>query len=60
MTIPYGMRAAVRTVFRPKIVLCISSASSMPRTSSIATDTTVMISVTTSACHQYGELSTAA
>ena len=38
----------------------MSSASSMPRTSSMATETTVMISVTHSACHQYGELSTAA
>ena len=59
MTIPYGIRAAVRTVFRPKIVRCMSSASSMPRTSSMATEKTVMISVTISACHQYGEVSTA-
>ena len=31
----------------------------MPSTSVMATEKTVMIRVTTSACHQYGELSTA-
>ena len=49
----------VRTVPRTKIVRYISSASSMPRTNSMATETTVMISVTMSACHQYGDDSTA-
>ena len=31
----------------------------MPSTSSMATETTVMITCYDSACHQYGELSTA-
>ena len=45
---------------RKNTVRCRTSASSMPRTSVIDTEKTVMISVTQSACHQYGELSTAA
>ena len=49
----------MRTPPRPQIVRYISSASAMPSTNSMATDTTVMMIVTTSACHQYGELSTA-
>ena len=42
----------VRTVPRAKMVRYISKASSMPRTNSTASETAVMISVTTSACHQ--------
>ena len=59
VTIPYGMSIVVRTVPRPKIVRYMSSASSMPSTSSTATDAAVMTIVTVSACHQNGELSTA-
>ena len=53
------MSAAVRTVPRPNSVRCMIMASSMPSTSVMATEKTVMITVTFSACHQYGELSTA-
>ena len=53
------MSAAVRTVPRPKMVRYMSIASSMPRTSVMATEKTVMITVTSSAVHQYGELRTA-
>ncbi len=37
----------------------MSMASSMPSTSVMPTEKIVMITVTFSACHQYGELSTA-
>ena len=40
----------------PQIVRYISSASPMPRTNSMPTETTVMMMVTSSACHQNGEL----
>ena len=53
MTMPYGIRTAVRTRPLPKIVRCITSASAMPSTNSIATETTVMASVTANAVHQY-------
>ena len=49
----------MRTVPRPKIVRCITMASAMPSTSSMATETTVMITVFQKASHQYGEVSTA-
>ena len=52
VTIPYGISTAVRTMPRPKIVRCITIASAMPSTSSMATETTVMITVTPNACHQ--------
>ena len=45
---------------RPNSVRCSTMASSMPSTSVMATEKTVMIRVTHSACHQYCELSTAA
>ncbi|KOV30995.1 hypothetical protein ADK60_15840 [Streptomyces sp. XY431] len=54
---PGAMPAAVRcaSVVWP----VITSANAMPRTSSTATDTTVTSTVTQSACHQKGEVSTA-
>jgi hypothetical protein len=58
VTIPYGIRIAVRTKPFPKMVRCITSASAMPRTNSIATDTTVIPSVTAKAVHQYLSVST--
>ena len=58
MTIPYGMRIDVRTAPRPKIARCMTSASSMPITSSIATEMPVMISVWKTSCHHRLELST--
>ncbi len=54
------MSAAVRTVPRPNSVRCMTMASSMPRTRVIATEKIVMTTVTFSACHQYGDVSTAA
>ena len=60
VTIPYGMRIVVRTRPRPKIVRCITTASAMPRTSSMVTETTVMMTVFQNAVHQYGDVSTAA
>ena len=54
------MSAAVRTVPRPNSVRCMTMARIMPSTSVTPTEMTVMITVTFSACHQYGELSTAA
>ena len=56
--IPYGIRIDVRTAPRPKIARCMTSASSMPSTSSIATETTVMITVCSTSCHQTGEVRT--
>ncbi len=53
MTIPYGIRIAVRTTPRPKMVRCMTSASARPRTNSIATEMTVMARVTKNAVHQY-------
>ena len=50
----------MRTVPRPKIVRCITIARPIPRTSSMATEITVMTNVTMNAFHQYGEDSTAA
>ena len=58
MTIPYGIRIAVRTTPLATIVRCITRASAMPSTNSIATDTTVITSVTTKAVHQYRSVST--
>ncbi len=58
VTMPYGIRMAVRTVPRAKIVRCMTRASAKPSTSSTATDTTVISSVTQNACHQNGEEST--
>ena len=58
MTIPYGIRIAVRTTPFPKMVRCITRARAMPSTNSIATDTTVIASVTTKAVHQYLSVST--
>ena len=49
---PYGIRTAVRTAPLPKIVRCITSASAIPSTNSMATETTVMASVTANAVHQ--------
>src|ERR687886_57141 len=49
----YGMRIAARTTGRMELsALAITSASAKPRTSSTTTVTTVMNSVTSSACHQ--------
>ena len=45
VTMPYGIRTDVRTAPRPKIARCMTRASSMPSTSSIATEITVMITV---------------
>jgi hypothetical protein len=45
VTMPYGMSDAVRTRPRPTSARCIVSASSIPRTSSIATEMTVMSTV---------------
>ena len=58
VTIPYGIRIAARTGPRPKIARCITSAIAMPSTSSIATETTVMISVVKTSVHQVLEVST--
>src|SRR3954447_7411426 len=58
VTIPYGIRIAVRTGPRPKIARCITSAISIPSTSSIATDDTVMITVLSTSSHHVLELST--
>ena len=49
---PYGIRIAVRTAPRPKIVRCITRANAMPSTNSIATEMTVIASVTANAVHQ--------
>ena len=57
MTMPYGIRIAVRTTPLPKMVRCITSASAMPSTNSMATETMVMASVTTNAVHQYRSVS---
>ena len=54
------MSETVRMLPRKNTVRCSTWASSMPRTSEMATEKTVMITVTSSDCHQYGELSTAA
>ena len=51
MTIPYGIRIAARTGPRPKIARCMTSAMIMPRTSSIDTETTVMIIVLKKSSH---------
>ncbi len=56
---PYGISDAVRTSPRPTSVRYMTSASAMPRTSSIATDTTVRNIVVPNAVHQYGLDSTA-
>jgi len=53
VTIPYGIRIAVRTRPLPKMVRCITRASARPRTNSIATEMTVMMVVTKNAVHQY-------
>ena len=53
MTMPYGIRTAVRTTPLPTSVRCMTSASARPSTNSIDTETTVMPSVTASAVHQY-------
>jgi hypothetical protein len=50
---PYGMRTTVRTTPRPKIVRCMTSASAIPSTNSIATEMMVIASVTRNAVHQY-------
>src|SRR5690348_4813212 len=42
---PYGSRMAVRTVLRPKMARCMNSASPIPRTSSMITDTATMMNV---------------
>jgi hypothetical protein len=55
---PYGMRIAVRTTPLPKMVRCITSANAIPSTNSIATETTVIASVTANAVHQYRSVST--
>ena len=48
----YGMRMAARRIGRSDFsALAITSASAKPRTSSTATVTTVMNTVTASACH---------
>ena len=48
----------VRTRPLPTSVRCMISASTMPSTSSMITDTTVMPTVTPSACHHNPSLST--
>ncbi len=50
--IPYGMRIEVRTVRRPKTALCITRAKARPITSSIATETTVMMVVARTPCQK--------
>ena len=55
---PYGIRIAARTGPRPKIARCMTSAISMPSTSSMATDTTVMISVVATSDHHVLDVST--
>ena len=59
VTIPYGIRTTVRAEPRPTIVRCMTRASAMPRTSSMATETTVMSRVMPNAVHQYADVSTA-
>ena len=49
---------AARTGPRPKIARCITSAISMPSTSSIATETTVMRRVVPTSDHHVVEVST--
>ncbi len=56
--IPYGIRIAARTGPRPKIARCMTRAISMPSTSSMATDTTVMNTVVATSDHHVVELST--
>ena len=51
VTMPYGTSTAVRMTPRPKMARCITIATAIPRTSSIATDTTVMSTVIPNACH---------
>ena len=58
VTMPYGIRIAARTGPRPKIARCMTSAMSMPSTSSIATEITVMIRVVTTSFHHVLEVST--
>ena len=53
MTIPYGMRIAVRTTPLPKMVRCMTNARAMPSTNSMATEITVITAVMTNAVHQY-------
>ena len=53
MTMPYGIRIAVRTTPLPKMVRCMTRASAMPSANSIATEITVITRVTTNAVHQY-------
>src|SRR5450756_769252 len=49
--IPYGSRIDVRTVRRPKTILCITMARVKPMTSSTATVTAVMMNVVTTSDH---------
>ena len=49
----------VRTVPRPTSVRCINSARAIPSTNSMATETTVMMSVTQNACQKYVDSRTA-
>ena len=58
VTMPYGISDAVRTRPRPTSARCMTSASSMPSTSSMATDTTVMKTVRPRSDHHRLELST--
>jgi hypothetical protein len=60
VTIPYGTRIAVRTAPRPTRAQRMIRASPMPRTSSTATDTTEMNTVTPNAVHHRRLLSTVA
>ena len=59
VTIPYGISTAVRTSPRPNSARCMTSARTMPSTSSMATEMTVTSVVLKTSCHHSGEVSTA-
>ena len=59
VTMPYGISTAVRTSPRPKIARCMTSATTMPMTSSIATETTAMNVVLNTPCHHKSDVRTA-
>ena len=49
--IPYGMRIDARTIPRPKSARCMTTASAIPSTSSIATEITVKSTVVLKSSH---------
>ena len=56
VTMPYGIRIAVRSGPRPRTMRSITKANQNPSTSSTATVTTVMASVVTKSFHHSGSV----